>query len=190
MTRRSLAELEAAVPALVASPRDRGSLEMIVVRPGVDQRETPVAAACTVAGGVAGDGWAQRGSRHTEDGRANPDQQIAMINAAYLDLIAGSRDRWPLAGDQLVVDLDLSEDHLQAGDRLRIGDVEVVVTPHPHNGCAKFRDRFGVDAVRFANGPTGRRLRLRGIYVRAVVPGTIHVGDTIERLPAPVTVGA
>ena len=190
MTHRTLAELEAAAPALAASPRERGRLEMIVVRPGVDRRETPASVACTVAAGIEGDDWAARGSRHTDDGRANPDQQIAVMNAAYLDLIAGSRDRWPLAGDQLVVDLDLSEDHLQAGDRLRVGQVEVVVTPHAHNGCAKFRDRFGVDAVRFANGPTGRRLHLRGIYVRVVVPGTMQVGDTIERVGAPVTVGA
>lgn len=190
MAHRTLAELEAAVPALTASPRDRGTLEMIVVRPGPDRRETPPVAACTVDGGVQGDDWIERGSRHTDDGRANPDQQVAMMNARFLDLVAGSRDRWPLAGDQLVVDLDLSEDHLQAGDRLRIGEVEVVVTPHAHNGCAKFRDRFGVDALRLANGTTGRHLHLRGIYVRVVVPGTLHVGDTIERVPASVSLGA
>ena len=181
------AELEAGLPHVIASPRDRGTLEMIVVRPAVDQRDTPAAVACTVDGGIEGDDWPQRGSRHTPDGRANPDQQIAVMNARYLDLVAGGRDRWALAGDQLVVDLDLSDEHLRAGDRLRVGDVELEVTPHPHNGCDKFRDRFGLDAVRFANSPEGRRLHLRGIYVRVVVPGTLHVGDTIERLPVAVT---
>lgn len=189
MAHRTLAELEAAVPALAASPRGRGTLEMIVVRPAVDERDTPATAICTIEGGIAGDDWAARGSGHTDDGRANPDQQIAVMNARYLDLIAGGRERWPLAGDQLVVDLDLSEDHLQAGDRLRVGEVELAVTPHPHNGCAKFRDRFGVDAVRFANGPTGRHLHLRGIYVRVVVPGTLHVGDVIERVTTSAVAG-
>lgn len=188
MTHRTLAELEAGLAHVAAAPRERGTLEMIVVRPGEDQRATPQSAACTVDGGVVGDDWVARGSRHTADGRANPDQQVAVVNARYLDLVAGSRDRWPLAGDQLVVDLDLSEDHLRAGDRLRIGEVEVEVTPHAHNGCAKFRDRFGVDAVRFANGPEGRRLHLRGIYVRVVRAGTLHVGDEIQRVPASLAV--
>ena len=92
-----------------------------------------------------------------------------------------------MAGDQLVVDLDLSDEHLQAGDRLRIGEVEVEVTPYPHTGCDTFRDRFGTDAVRLANSPEGRRLHLRGIYVRVVVAGTLRVGDAIEKLPVPVT---
>lgn len=181
---RTLAELEAGLDHVAAAPRDRGTLEMLVVRPAVDERATPAAAACTVEGGIEGDDWATRGSQHTEDGSANPDQQLAVINARYLDLVAGGRQRWPLAGDQLVVDLDLSEDHLQPGDRLRIGRVQVEVTPHPHNGCAKFRRRFGLEAVRLTLTPLGQWLHLRGIYVRVVVPGTLHVGDPIERVAA------
>ena len=187
MAHRTRAELEAGLAHVQASPRGAGTLDMIVVRPAIDQRRTPEAVTCTVEGGIVGDDWPQRGSRHTPDGRANPEQQVAVINARFLDLVAGGRDRWPLAGDQLVVDLDLSEDHLVAGDRLRIGAIEVEVTAHPHNGCDKFRDRFGLDAVRFANSPEGRRLHLRGIYVRVVVPGDLHVGDAIEVLPVPVT---
>jgi MOSC domain-containing protein YiiM len=175
-------QIEAGMGHVLASPRDRGRLEMIVVRPAEDQRATPSRARCTVADGVEGDNWVARGSRHTPDGRANPEQQITMMNARYLDLVAGSRDRWPLAGDQLVVDLDLSEDALAAGDRLRIGEVVVEVTPHPHTGCDKFRDRFGMDAVRYANAPLGRQHHLRGIHVRVVTDGTISVGDAIERV--------
>lgn len=175
-------QIEAGMDHVLASLRDRGRLEMIVVRPAEGQRATPTVARCTVAGGVEGDSWASRGSRHTPDGSANPDQQITVMNARYLDLVAGTRDRWPLAGDQLVVDLDLSEDALAAGDRLRIGEVVVEVTPHPHTGCDKFRDRFGLDAVRYANSPLGRQHHLRGIHVRVVAEGTLSVGDTIERV--------
>ena len=187
MLHRTHAELEAGLDHVAASPRHRGALEMIVVRPDVGLRETPETVACTVDGGLDGDDWARRGSRHTADGSANPDQQIAVMNARYLDLIAGSRDRWALAGDQLVVDLDLSDEHLRPGDRWHVGEVVLEVTPHPHNGCAKFRDRFGPDAVRFANSPEGKRRHLRGIYVRVVVPGTLHVGADIEVQPATVT---
>lgn len=188
MQHRTLDELEAGLAHVVAAPRDTGTLEMIVLRPDVDQRLAPEEATLTVEGGVEGDNWPARGSRVTEDGSANPDQQIAVMNARYLDLIAGARDRWPLAGDQLVVDLDLSEEALEPGDRLQLGGAVVEVTPHPHKGCAKFRDRFGVDAVRFANSAVGTPLRLRGVYVRVVVDGTVRVGDTIRRVDVPATV--
>lgn len=178
------AAIEAGLAHVLDSPRDHGRLEMLVVRPAEGQRRTPVEARCTVAAGVEGDDWVRRGSRHTADGGPNPDQQITMMNARYLDLIAGGRDRWPLAGDQLVVDLDLGEEALGPGDRLRVGQVLVEVTPHPHNGCDKFRDRFGLDAVRFANSPVGRRHHLRGIHVRVVEEGVVRVGDRIERVTA------
>lgn len=190
MTHRTRDELEAGLAHVAAAPRDGGALEMIVLRPDVDARATPDHAVLTVDGGVEGDTWPTRGSRHTEDGSANPEQQIAVINARYLDLIAGGRDRWPLAGDQLVVDLDLSQDSLQPGDRLRLGEAVVEVTPHPHRGCVKFRDRFGLAAVQFANGAVGTPLRLRGLYVRVVVGGTVRVGDRISRVEVPASVGA
>lgn len=177
-------EIEAGMARVLASPRDRGRLEMIVVRPAENERAVLDEAACTIGGGVEGDSWAASRSRHTEDGGANPEQQITLINARYLDLIAGSRDRWPLAGDQLIVDLDLSEEHLTAGDRLRIGEVLVEVTPYPHTGCAKFRNRFGRDAVLFANSPRGKALRLRGIHVRVVEEGTVRTGNIISRVPS------
>lgn len=172
-------EIEAGLAHVLASPRDEGRLEMIVVRPAENERMVLEEVACTVDGGVEGDSWVRSRGRHTADGRANPEQQITLMNARYLDLIAGSRDHWPLAGDQLIVDLDLSENHLTAGDRLRIGDVVLEVTPYPHNGCAKFRDRFGRDAVLFANSPRGKQLHLRGIYVRVVEEGKVRVGDCI-----------
>ena len=78
------AQIEAGMDRVLAAPRDHGRVEMIVVRPGVDQRTTPDEDRCTVAGGVAGDEWARRGSRHTADGGPNPDQQITVINARYL----------------------------------------------------------------------------------------------------------
>lgn len=174
-------EIEAGMSHVLASPHDCGRLKMIAVRPGENQRAILDQSVCTIGGGVEGDCWAARGSSHTEDGHANPDQQITLMNARYLDLISGHRDRWPLAGDQLIVDLDLSRANLTAGDRLRIGEVVVEVTPCPHTGCAKFRDRFGRDAVRFANSPLGRQLRLRGIYVRVVEEGTVRVGDAVTR---------
>ena len=94
------------------------------------------------------------------------------MNSRTIDLIAGSRERWPLAGDQLYVDLDLSFENLPAGTRLAVGDAVIEVTPEPHTGCAKFSARFGTAAITFVNKSPGRELRLRGVNTRVVTPGT------------------
>ena len=102
------------------------------------------------------------------------------MSARVAALLAGERDRWALAGDQLYVELALGTDVLPAGTRLRVGDAVVEVTPEPHTGCAKFRRRFGDDAFHFVNSPAGRQLNLRGINARVLQGGSVAVGDTIS----------
>ena len=87
--------------------------------------------------------------------------------------------RWPLAGDQLYVDLDLSLDNLPTGTRLVFEEVELEVTAAPHTGCLQFRDRFGVDALKLTATPDGRELRLRGINTRVAKPGRLRAGERV-----------
>jgi MOSC domain-containing protein YiiM len=108
--------------------------------------------------------------------------QLTLMNARVIALIAPDRKRWPLAGDQLYVDLDLRPDNLPAGTRLALGSAVIEVTDAPHTGCAKFSGRFGSDAIRFVNSRAGRDLRLRGINARVVEPGRVRAGDTIRKL--------
>ena len=171
-------ELLAALAHLQASPLDEGPLELIVSRPTVDERVVLTNAELRVEDGLVGDTWRQRGSRNTEDGSAEIDRQLTLMNARAIALFAGERSRWPLAGDQLYVDLNLSEDNLPAGTQLRLGTAVLEVTALPHTGCAKFRERFGLDVSRFINSDEGRRLNLRGINARVVSSGTIRTGDT------------
>jgi MOSC domain-containing protein YiiM len=116
------------------------------------------------------------------DGSANPDAQITIMNARTIALVSQAQNRWALAGDQLYVDLDLSDDNLPPGTRLVIGTAMLEVSPVPHTGCKKFSARFGVDAMKFVNTQEGRHLHLRGINTRIVQPGTIHVGDVVRKL--------
>jgi MOSC domain-containing protein YiiM len=55
----------------------------------------------------------------------------------------------------------------------------VEVTPMPHNGCRKFRARFGPDAVELVSDPQLRQRNLRGIYLRVVEPGDVAIGDPV-----------
>lgn len=176
-----LAALEAGLEEIRRSPADAGRVELIVRRPRTDEREVLDEAQLDPAEGLVGDHWRARGSRATEDGSAHPDMQLTLMNARSIALIAQERERWPLAGDQLYVDLDLSEANLPPGTRLAVGSAVIEITAEPHRGCGKFVKRFGVDALRFLNSAPGRELNLRGIYAKVVTAGTVRTGDPITR---------
>jgi hypothetical protein len=172
-------QLAAGLDHIRAAPADAGELAMIVRRPAVDEREVLAEATLDPAVGLVGDTWLERGSNRTPDGSAHPPRQLTLMNVRCALLVAGGRDRAPLAGDQLYVDLDLSTDNLPVGARLHIGDAVLEVTEPSHLGCAKFVERFGADAMAFVNSPIGRRLRLRGMYTQVVTGGVVRIGDSV-----------
>lgn len=175
-------ELAAGLPEVRRSPADGGSVSLIVVRPDRDLRELPHAAEVSPESGLAGDRWVRHCTRRLPDGRLNPDTQLTLMNSRAAALIAGPEDRWPLAGDNLVVDLDLSVANLPTGQRLRLGDAIIEISPEPHTGCAKFSRRFGPDALAFVNSPEGRELRLRGVNAMVIAAGWVRTGDRITKL--------
>lgn len=177
---RSPTELLAGLEHVRRSPRDEGALELVVVRPRRGERQVRDLATLDLDLGVVGDTWIERRSTRTSDGGPNPAAQVTVMNARAVDLVAGSRDRWPLAGDQLYVDLDLGVDNLPTGTVLVIGDAQLEVTAEPHTGCAQFKDRFGVEALRLTATPDGRALRLRGINTRVLRGGEVRPGDTVR----------
>ncbi len=170
--------------AVVAAgfPEDTGSVEAIFVRPVTDERKDLDEAELTKADGVKGDRWRATGGRRLPDGSPDPKTQITMMNVKVLDCVSGGRDRWALAGDQLIVDLDVSEENLPVGQRLRVGDAIVEITEVPHTGCAKFRKRYGDESLEYINTERIESLRLRGVYAMVIEEATVRVGDTIEKV--------
>ena len=179
---RTKEELEAGFGHVLQSPKDKGSLVRIVRRPDVDQREVIEEGELDVDLGLVGDNWKVRPNPTTPDGKADPVAQITIINARLLALLAGPEERWQLAGDQLLIDLDMSIDNLPPGTRLRIGSAVIEISEKPHTGCAKFAARFGQDALRFISTPEGRARRLRGVNTRVVQSGAIRAGDVAVKL--------
>lgn len=177
----ALEELRAGLDHIRHAPKERGVLEMIVRRPEEDAREPLERGRLDPEEGLVGDNWHLRSSGRTPDGAPSPDTQLTLMNARAIALMAGTRERWPLAGDQLFVDLDLSYDNLPPGTRLEIGSAVIEITAEAHNGCGKFVERYGLDAMRFVNSPAGKAVNLRGIYAKVVRAGTIDAGDEVRK---------
>jgi MOSC domain-containing protein YiiM len=183
MTHRTAAELEQGMGDVISAPRDEGPVRLIVRRTGKGQREVLAVGELDREVGLVGDDWVNRPSRAT--GQPSPYAQVTVMNARFAELIAGEGgpQAWAQAGDQLYIDLDLSQENLPPGSRLAVGGAVIEISAQPHTGCAQFSARFGLDALQIANSERGRALRLRGANAVVVDPGMVRSGDLVRKLP-------
>ncbi|MDE0311112.1 MAG: hypothetical protein OXI52_02520 [Caldilineaceae bacterium] len=178
VTHLKMVELEQNLEEIRRSPKSEGWLALIVRRPRSGEREVVEAGELTVAEGLVGDNWSTR----TPDVPLDPERQLTIMNSRVAGLLAQDEDRWELFGDQLYIDIELSEANLPVGTRLAMGGAVIEVTPVDHTGCKKFAERFGVDAVKFVSTAVGKEMRLRGMYAKVVQPGAIRAGDRVRKL--------
>jgi MOSC domain-containing protein YiiM len=171
---RTLAELREKLEALAGGREDKGRVALVMRRGEGGRREILDRIVLAPAAGIPGDAW----GRAAEPKR---DMQIAVMQKEVAELIANGQ---PLAlfGDCLVLDLDLSAGNLPAGSQVRVGGAILEVSPFPHNGCRKFRARFGDDALRFVSTRELRHRNLRGIYMFVAEGGAVGTGDPVEVL--------
>lgn len=178
----TLSEIEQRLEWVLAAPAERGRVEALVVRPAVDQRESLERVMFSPQQGVVGDNWLTSCWKKLPNGESDPDVQVAIMNARMIEVLTNDKSRWPLAGDQLFVDFDLSVNNLAVGDRLQVGAAVLEITAEPHRGCSKFKKRFGPDALAFVNSKQGDAHRLRGVYARIVSACEVGVGDAISKV--------
>ncbi len=169
---------DAELDAVRSAPTDHGRVELIVRRPADDERELLDEAHLDPGSGLVGDRWA---SRHGHE-PVYLAAELTVINTRVLAAIEPDRSRWPLAGDQLYVDFDLSVENLPVGSRLAVGAAIIEISETPHTGCAKFSSRFGSDALRWINSATGRANRMRGLNAWIVEGGIVRAGDPIRKV--------
>lgn len=177
----TMQQLEQGIDHIKASPKDQGSLELIVCRPSVGERTVLQDAVLNIEQGLLGDNWFQRDHSKLKRSIDPRDTQLNIMNARAIELIAQSKDNWKWAGDQLYVDFDLSNDNVPPGTQLQIGEAIIEVTVEPHLGCKKFMERFGREATLFVNTDLGKSLNLRGINAKVVRQGKIKVNDKIAK---------
>jgi MOSC domain-containing protein YiiM len=174
----STTDYEARLDYIRAAPKDWGTVAMIVRRPAVDERELLLEGELDTTVGLVGDSWSTRV-------KVDPDAQLNVMSARAIEVLSPDDvEKRSLAGDQLFLDLDLSDENLPIGSQLQIGAAVIEITPKPHTGCAKFSARFGPEATRFVNTGEGKRLHLRGVCAKVVTGGLVRVGDPITKIDA------
>ena len=153
-------------------PRDRGTVSLVTVRTDRGVHETPERIRLTRDDGVVGDRWRR------DDGKRG--SQVSVMMTAVAELVGDGEQPLHMAGDNLLVNLDLSEAAVAVGTRWRVGTALLEVTPELHTPCKLFSARFGADATRWVGDAGHRARRLRGLMCKVIEAGEIAVGDAIE----------
>jgi hypothetical protein len=157
-------------------------LELIVIRPTVETREILEAGALDVVEGLVGDSWKDRPDRHTPDNGPDPNRQVTLMSVRAASLLCGPRERWPLTGSQLFIDLNLAMDVLPPNTRLAVGGAILELNAKVNPGCKRFTAHFGDEARKLVKSPAGLALNLRGRFARVVQGGQIQLGDWVTSL--------
>jgi len=172
-----MADLEARLAQLTASPTDLGYVSLLVRRAKGGKRDVIRSGHLSANAGLVGDEWVRNPERSS-------DAQLTMMDLGVARLIANGQSLG-LFGDQLFVELDLSRENMPVGSRLDVGAAVLEITGRPHNGCQKFSSRFGTDALRFVSRPDLRHKNLRGVYLRVLSDGGVKMGDCVTVIHRP-----
>lgn len=175
-------DLAAALPGILAAPRDAGAVRLLCVRPKPNARTFPQVLTLTRAAGVSGDFEMTRPWLTLPDGRADPQIQVSIIAWRVLELCWRDRDRVAHPGDNIAVDMNLTEDNLPAGTLLAAGSAVLRVSREPNEGCAKWKVRCGRDAYDWTTAADHLPLRLRGLFCSVERDGELRLGDTLRRI--------
>ena len=182
MTYQTAEQLEAGMALVYESPRDEGDVRLVVRRPGRGEREILSEGQLDSERGLIGDDWSNRPGMNGDT--PSPHAQVPVMNARAAELVSGEHEpsAWARCGDQLYVDLDISEENMPAGTRIVVGEAVLEIQAEPHTGCAQFRSWWGSDALRHISTPEGRSLRMRGANTRVIRSGVVRPGDRARKL--------
>jgi hypothetical protein len=175
-------ELAAALPAILAAPRDAGVTRLLCSRPKPNHRTFPQTLTFTRASGVAGDFESSRPWLTLPDGSPDPRNQVSIMSWQVLDLVWRDRDRVAHPGDNIAVDMNLTAHNLPVGTLLAAGTAILRVSDEPNDGCVKWKVRSGRAAYDWSTRDDHLPLRLRGVYCSVEQDGEMHLGDTLRRL--------
>ncbi|WP_199523173.1 hypothetical protein [Pararhodobacter sp. CCB-MM2] len=175
-------ELDAALPQVLAAPKDGAAIEMLCLRPQRNQRAFVDELTVTQAEGIPGERWLCEPWLRLEDGSPHPGIQICIVSKQVLDLVWRDRENVVHPGDTFTVDMDLGEANLPEGTLLQAGTAVLRVSEVFNDGCVKWKVRYGAAAKDWLVAPGNLTHRLRGILCSVEQDGVIRNGDRLTKI--------
>lgn len=177
-----MAELMAALPAIMAAPKTDAPIDSLCLRPARNERRLVQSIRMTRAEGIPGERWLTEPWLTLPDGRPDPRIQISILPTRVMDLVWRDRVGTPHPGDPIVADLDCSEANLPEGTLIQAGTAVLRVSDEFNAGCVKWKARYGADARAFLDAPGHPTLRLRGVLCAVEVDGEVTLLDRLQVL--------
>ena len=175
-------ECDAALPHILAAPKNDATIETLCFRPDYGQRTFPDRIQLSVARGIEGERWTKAPWLKLADGSGDPRIQVSILPKRIMDLCWRDRANTPHPGDTIVADIDVTENNMPVGTRLQIGTAVIEVSDKFNTACIKWKERYGEESLRWLNHRLYHPLRLRGILCSVVKDGEISTKDRICKL--------
>lgn len=174
--------LDQALSDILAAPKDGAAISRLCLRPGRGRRNFVDQIQLTQIDGIPGERWKREPWMRTPDGAPHAGIQVCILPTRILDLVwqAGSDDPHP--GDTFTADMNMSEANLPEGQLLSVGTAVLRVSEVFNNGCAKWKGRYGADALDWVRAPENQPLRLRGLLCSIERDGMIRTGDVLQKI--------
>lgn len=172
----------AAMPDILAAPKDNAPIRSLCLRPGIGQRQFVDSLTMTVSEGIPGDRWLTNPWRKLADGSPDPEIQVSILPTRVCDLVWREGDRAPHPGDPIVADMDMGVDNLPPGSLIQAGSAVLEVSAIFNTACVKWRNRYGLESFRWINMDDHPRHRLRGILCAVREGGTVTRTDPLKIL--------
>lgn len=172
----------AALPHVLAAPRDDVPVLQLCLRPDRNERAFPDRIIMTRDRGIPGERWLNEPWMRLADGSPDPAIQVSILPQRVMDLVWTDRTGTPHPGDPIVADILTTEENMPEGTLLSVGTAVLRVSSVWNDACVKWKTRYGKDAKDWITAPGHRELRLRGILCSIEKDGEVALGDRIRKL--------
>jgi len=172
-------ELDAALPNVLAAPKDKAPIEQLCLRPDIGERNFVDKMELTQAQGIPGERWTRTPWLTLADGSPDPRIQVCILGKRVLDLVYTDPGNMIHPGDSFIADMDFSEENMPDGTLLSVGSAVLKVSDKFNTACVKWQERYGDDALRWIVKGPNRKHRLRGVLCEVVQDGWVEMGDLI-----------